>query len=62
MNGDVYTYRKNFSVPASMNSAAEVLLVLDGVKMAQRCRSTVTSSATNPAPALHVRDRALKGD
>ncbi len=32
-NGDVYTYRKNFSVPVSMNSAAEVLLVLDGVKM-----------------------------
>ena len=32
-NGDVYTYRKNFSLPASMSSAAEVLLVLDGVKM-----------------------------
>ena len=32
-NGDVYTYQKNFSVPASMHSAAEVLLVLDGVKM-----------------------------
>ena len=32
-NGDKYTYTKKFTLPASMHAAAEVSLVMDGVKM-----------------------------
>eukprot|EP01050_Picozoa_sp_SAG11_P020083 SAG11_NODE_3324_length_2523_cov_1.315182_1_plen_575_part_00 len=32
-NGDKYTYTKKFTLPASVHSAAEVQLVMDGVKM-----------------------------
>ena len=32
-NGDKYTYTKKFTLPASMHAAAEISLVMDGVKM-----------------------------